>query len=222
MRVKAIFFDIDDTLFPTTEFTAKARRDVISAMIEVGLDVDEREGYEKLLEVIGEYGSNYPAHFDRLLEKLRVPYDARYVAAGIVAYHDAKLSMHCYPDTKRTLAALRERGYALGVVSDGLAVKQWDKIIRLGLEHFFDAVVVSEAVGVEKPDARIFGLALKRFSLKPAQAAYVGDRLDKDVAGAKAAGMVAVHVRRDGKGFARGVKPDHAIKRISELLHIFK
>lgn len=221
MRVKAIFFDIDDTLFPTTEFTAKARRDVISAMMEVGLDVDEREGYEKLLEVIAEYGSNYPGHFDRLLEKLRVPYDARYVAAGIVAYHDAKLSMHCYPDTKRTLAALRERGYALGVISDGLAVKQWDKIIRLGLEHFFDAVVVSEAVGVEKPDRRIFGLALKRFSLKPVQTAYVGDRLDKDVAGAKAAGMVAVHVRRDGKGFA-DAKPDYTIRRISELLKIFK
>jgi HAD superfamily hydrolase (TIGR01509 family) len=70
-------------------------------------------------------------------------------------------------------------------------------LAELGLERFFDAVVVSGEVGVKKPDPRIFSPALSQTGLRPDQAIYVGDS-PEDVAGALAAGLHPILIRRDG------------------------
>ena len=65
--LKAIFFDIDDTLFSTTEFAEKARKESIARMIRYGLKVSEKDALYELREVINEFSSNYDKHFDKLL-----------------------------------------------------------------------------------------------------------------------------------------------------------
>ena len=68
---------------------------------------------------------------------------------------------------------------------------------ELGLAEFFDAVIVSGAVGVEKPDPRIFSLALQQTGLRPAEVVYVGDTA-ADVTGSRAAGLCPIRIRRSG------------------------
>lgn len=225
-RVRAALFDVDDTLFDSVTMVRMARLNAVKAMIEAGLPLaDEREGYRLLMRVIRRYGSNYGKHFDRLLESLGVPWDPRVIAAGIVAYHDTKFAcLKVDPDVIPTLITLRDRGYMLGIISNGRLIKQWEKIIRLGLHHYFHVVVVSEEVGSEKPDVRIFETALRRLGVRPFEAVYVGDRLDTDILGANRAGLVSVRILkgryRRRRPAAEEMKPRYEIRRLSELLEI--
>jgi len=220
--LKGVFFDIDDTLYDSTKLTTMARRNSIQAMIDAGLPVEGEEEAKELLErIIKKHGSNYSKHYDRLLEELSVEWDPKIIASGVVAYERTKVG-YLRPHAKVIPTILSLKGeYKLGVISNGLAVKQWEKLIGLGLHHVFDVVATSEDVGSEKPEVEIFQKATDRVGLKPEECAMVGDRLDTDISGAKKAGMFAVRIMQ-GK-FSGDVPasdedtPDAVIKDISEL-----
>ncbi len=94
-RLRAVFFDIDDTLFSTSEFAETARRNAARAMRRAGLDVDAEEILRELKEVVSEFSSNYDHHFDKLMnrfppEALGQANPAIIVAAGVIAYHETK------------------------------------------------------------------------------------------------------------------------------------
>ena len=68
--LSAVLFDIDDTLFGTTEFAGRARKNAVRAMCEAGLDLPIEDVERELAEVIAEFSSNYSRHFDKLLVRL--------------------------------------------------------------------------------------------------------------------------------------------------------
>jgi putative hydrolase of the HAD superfamily len=118
---------------------------------------------------------------------------------------------------------LRDNGLKIGIVSNGRSVKQWEKIIRLGLQHFFHTVVISEEVGFEKPDTEIFKVALKKLNVKPDEALYVGDTLETDVLGANKSGVVSVRLlkkRQKESPVSKTIRPRAIIRRISDLLSL--
>jgi putative hydrolase of the HAD superfamily len=92
--------------------------------------------------------------------------------------------------TAATLQLLRDRGYSLAVVSnaDGRVEALLD---TLGLGGYFDCVIDSGVVGVEKPDPRIFRMACERLDVAPEESVYVGDIYEIDVVGARGAGLRA-------------------------------
>jgi putative hydrolase of the HAD superfamily len=226
-NIKAVLFDIDDTLFDTATLAKMARMNAVKAMVESGLPIhDIQSGYKVLVKIVEEYGANYDQHFDRLLEVFGHKQDPKIIAAGIVAYHDTKLAyLKPDPDVIPTLIALRDRGCKIGIVSNGRSVKQWEKIIRLGLQHFFHTVVISEEVGFEKPDAKIFELALKKLHVRADETAYVGDSIETDVFGANQTGLVSVRLlkrRHKETPLDKTMRPRVTIRRISELLSILR
>jgi putative hydrolase of the HAD superfamily len=226
-RVKAVLFDIDDTLFDSTTLAKMARMNAIRAMIECGLPIKNvQKGYSLLMKIVEKYGSNYDEHFDRLLETLGCTRDPKIIAAGIVAYHDTKLGyIKPNPDVIPTLIALRDEGCKLGIVSNGRSVKQWEKLIRLGLHHFFDAVIISEDAGSEKPHSKIFRVATEKLGFKPKKTVYVGDDLEIDVLGANKAGLISVRVikQKDEETISnKDMQPKFTITKISELLAIIE
>jgi putative hydrolase of the HAD superfamily len=102
-----------------------------------------------------------------------------------------------YDDVIPTLQKLERTGVKLAVVSN------WDERLgpllrQLGLETYFDEVIVSSRVGAHKPDGRIFHRAAEGLRVKPTEILHVGDSWREDVEGAKAAGMSAVRIRRSG------------------------
>jgi len=227
--VRYIFFDIDDTLYSSSELSKKARRAAVEHMIAKGLELDVDEAYEKLMNVVKRYGSNYGKHFDRLFtDELGVQPDYRMVAAGVVAYHHTKfVNIRPYPHAVETIIELKVRGYGLGIITDGIPVKQWEKLVRLGLDDFFDPVVISEDrdVGFSKPSPRIFEIALERAGVSAKDAAMVGDKLLSDIKGAAEAGMRTVWLLtpRDSSDLPEkmGVRPDHVVTEIRQLLKLF-
>ena len=217
--VKAILLDIDDTLFPSTEFSEKARKHAVQAMVREGLDAEPDAVYALLGKIVEARGSNYPKHFDALLEKLGVEKDPRIVAAAVGAYHNAKGTIAPFPDVPKTLVQLRDRGFRLYAVSEGNSVKQWDKLIRLGLQFFFHGAFISEDVGCEKND-RFYAIVLKKLGLPAKEVLMVGDRVDKDIAPAKKAGMRTARIFHGKYSKQTGTKADFEIARIGDLLKV--
>lgn len=214
----AVFFDIDDTLYASSELAYHARENAVNAMIDAGLvEKDPKKVFSLLEAIVKEKGSNFTRHFDLLLERVGMEWNPAIIAAGVAAYHDTKISyIHPYPDTVPVLLQLREKGCKLGIITNGIAVKQWEKLIRLGLNHFFHAVVISESYGVSKPSRELYEIALREVGVRAGDAIMVGDKLETDITGAKDAGLRAVWISH-GRQAPAGATPDAAIENISQL-----
>jgi putative hydrolase of the HAD superfamily len=210
--IKAILFDIDDTLFPSNEFGELARRSAINLMIEAGLNVDEEKAYEKLQLIVKRYGPNYPKHFNALLKEFGMKPNPKIVAAGIVAYHQAKASIFPYPDVPQTLIRLREKGYKIYIASQGLAIKQWDKLIRLGLHNILHEVFVTP-----RKSKKFYKSVLRKLNLNPQEVVMVGDNLETDIKPARQVGITTILVSpRKRKG------ADYIVKSIGEVPKIIE
>jgi putative hydrolase of the HAD superfamily len=225
--LKAIFFDIDDTLFSTTVFADKARRAAIDAMIAHGLLGDRDELARELAEVISEFSSNYEHHFDKLL--LRLPKEqlngrnpAVLVAAGVVAYHETKSrELRVYDDVYEVMRDLAKSGLDLGIISAGLTVKQAEKIVRLKITEFLNprAIFISDQIGISKPNPKLYKKACDGLGIDPREAMYVGDNPRSDVEPTKRLGMVSVWMRRSGRHTLEqgSAEPDYQIRNFHEL-----
>jgi putative hydrolase of the HAD superfamily len=119
--------------------------------------------------------------------------------------------------TPTALARLQAAGYRLGVISnsDGRAE---EALAAAGLRTFFEVVVDSQLVGFEKPDPRIFHLALQRMGVRPDQALYVGDIYEVDVVGARGAGMSVVLVDPLTNHAGRDVTSVRSIAELADQL----
>lgn len=120
-------------------------------------------------------------------------------------------------DARATLTKLNNQ-YRLGIVSN-FAIPECviNLLRRYGLDKFFDVIIVSGAVNRRKPHLEIFQKALNALGLTPREAVFVGDTMDADVQGAKAAGMKTIYIERRLQKNAEIVCPDQIIKRLNQL-----
>lgn len=208
--IKWIFFDIDNTLFDSKELALRARKNAIKAMIDAGLEGEEEKLYEKLRGIVKKLGSNADTHFNELVKGVMGEESEGIIAAGVVAYHDTKKAyLRPFPEVVPVLIELTRKGYKLGIISNGKGVKQWEKLIRMGVEHFFEVVVISGVVEIEKPFKEIFERALGEAGCKAGEAVMVGDRED-DIVPAK---MLRMHTI----SMSKKVKADYNAMQFDEI-----
>ncbi len=123
-----------------------------------------------------------------------------------------------FEDAPDVCSRLRSMGLSLGVVSNApTSLTDW--LARTGLLPLFDTVVISQAVGIEKPDPRIFQMALQRLGVPPEGALFVGDLYEVDVLGARAAGITGILIDRNGTNEARDCP---VIRGLDELIPLVK
>lgn len=195
IMLKAVFFDIDDTLFDTSGFAKLARKAALNMMIDAGLPLSSTEAYKLLREIIGQKGSNYDKHFNVLTKTVFGEEKPLLISLGMINYHNVKFALlRPFPETISTLINIKAKGYRLGVISNGITIKQWEKLIRLGIYPFFDEVVTSDEVGFEKPHGRIFEEALNRMGCSAEKSVMIGNKFTEDIMGAVNAGMSAILV----------------------------
>ncbi len=231
--LRAIFFDIDDTLFSTSEFAALARRNAIESMRAHGFAMSVEDALRELDEIVHEFSSNYEHHFDKLL--LRVPrhyYEnvnpTILVAAAVVGYHETKFrSLRPYEDAVDVLKLLREQtGLKLGVITSGLPLKQAEKLVRLGIAELFEsnAIFISDEMGISKPNPKLYLRACSALNIRPSEAMYVGDRPQMDVDPPNKIGMITVLNRRSGKYSTElgETRPDFEIHNFFDLLDVLR
>jgi putative hydrolase of the HAD superfamily len=231
-ELKAIFFDIDDTLFSTSEFAKAARLNSVYAMIRAGLKCNVNDCIQELKEVTEEFGPNYENHYDRLL--LRLPKEsykeinpAVIVAAGVVAYHQTKnSSLKPYDDVVEILKSLSNTEIILGIITAGLKIKQAEKLVRLDLLKYLDsrAIFITDQIGIGKPNVKLYKNACEALDLDPESCMYVGDNPITDIDPPNKLGMITVLNRRSGKylSIVGKTAPKYTITDMWELLKIIK
>lgn len=195
---RVVFFDVDDTLLDTSTFAETARKAAIELMVDNGLPLNKDEAYGVLKTIIRQKGSNYGKHFNILTEVVLGHEDPMLVALGMITYHNVKIALlRPFAETIDTLIYLKSLGYRLGVISNGITIKQWEKLVRLNVYSFFDEVITSEEVGAKKPDKLIYDVALRKMNGDPEKSIMIGNKFKEDALGAVNAGMSAILVNSD-------------------------
>jgi HAD superfamily hydrolase (TIGR01549 family) len=209
---KAVLFDLDETLIPEDEPLALAYRAAVDG------DVDQ---YRAGLRALWQREAPYPEYRARVhvsasdgliaefagegeeLAAIR-EYLPRFRAeafanGGLERWQRVRIeSQGRYPGAVEVLEGLREQGVRLALVTNGTSDLQRRKLAVAGLEEYFDVVVASCDIGIGKPDPAIFHVALEALGVGASEAVMVGNDLDRDIAGAAAAGVRALWVQHGG------------------------
>jgi HAD superfamily hydrolase (TIGR02253 family) len=218
--IKAVIFDLDNTLIDFMKFKRVCCEEAIEAMINAGLKIPKQKGMEELYKLYSKHGLEDHLIFQKFLMKTSGNVDYPKLANAINAYRKARMSvMSPYPGTKKTLIKLKEMGLKLAIVSDAPKLKAWLRLTAMSIEDFFDVVVALEDTGRLKPSTLPFKAALKNLNFKPDECLMVGDMPNKDMKGAKKFGMITCFAKY---GYEKEAKKNwnYEINSITELLDV--
>lgn len=122
------------------------------------------------------------------------------------------------------LSALRKHNYTVGLITNGPSRSQWEKIVQIGAEDFFDSILVSGDLTFEKPQPEIFHLACQQLNVAPARSCMIGDKLETDIMGGKLAGLAAtfwIPLNASDRASCTDEIPDFTIESLLDLAPIF-
>ena len=194
--IKAIIFDLDNTLLDFIKMKQFAVQAAITAMNEAGLNVNEEKAYEDIFNLYVEKGWENQQVFDDYLNQTVGQVSNKILAAGIVSYRRAReATLLVYPNVNKTLIELIKMGINLAVVSDAPSREAWMRLYYLNLHHVFDPVLTFDDTGVRKPSPKPFEMALKNLKVQAEEALMIGDWPERDVVGAKQIGMKTIFAR---------------------------
>ena len=235
--IKLVGFDLDDCLFDSTGLSQRARIKGIDAMLSLGLKIERQKALILIQEIVAEYGSNSSKHYDYFIRRLNqyenyaISFNeqVRYITAAVMAYHGQKIKhIQLYDDVLKSLEKLKKSSIKTTIITDGIPIKQYEKILRLGIDDLIDLVVISDEIGIRKPNPELFSYCLKKFKVKGHESIYVGDNIYKDIIPANFNKIHSVYIHRGGKydtnvtgeTISEENKPDHEISRLDELFNI--
>lgn len=197
--IKAVIFDIDNTLYSYDETHPKAMAAVLEyGRTQLGIPDAQMEPllkqYQKQLntELCGQAAMHNRAfRFLRLLEQKKLPlchadrlnrlYWDTLIAASVPS-----------PGAVECIRSLHDSGYILGIGTDMTLDFQLQKLEHLGILPYLDFIVSSEEAGCEKPDPRLFALCVRKAGVRPEECVFIGDSLKKDILGSEGCGMKAL------------------------------
>ncbi len=220
--LKAITFDLDNTLIDFISFKKKATAAAMDAMIKAGFKGDRNKLRKELFEFYLSHGIESNDVFTEFLKKHNY-YTERILSAAINSYLKTKYALlKPYPKVKSTLKKLKNKGIKLAIVTDAPRLKAYMRLDEMGIAGLFDVVVGKEDTGRTKPSKLPFRKALKLLKVKPSEAMHVGDWPERDVLGAKRMGMKTCFARYGYLGQGKVVWADCKIKRFEDVLRVLK
>ncbi len=235
-NLKAIFFDLDDTLCNYSEAAMGGRRDSFELIRQIKPELTIDFIYEV-----------YWTIFQEMVTEVRKPgtWRERYLKCGassrdetmtrtvkVLGIDDELLGervsslydihrrkrLRLYPDVLLALKLLHDH-YFLGIITNGPADVQRDELATLQINEFFSCVFIEGEFGLGKPDPKIFLAALEAADAKPEEAIFIGDSRTHDIAGAKMVGINTIWINREGVPSPEDqIKPDLEIKNLQELV----
>lgn len=205
--LKAVVFDMDDTLYPESAYVRSGFR-AVSDWAAERYQWDASESCT-LLNTLFDQGVRGDTFNRWLAAHGQETPDS--VAECVRVYRDHQPTITPYDDIPMLLKELKPH-YKLGLVSDGYLTVQQAKFAALGLGEWFDAVVFSDQWGREfwKPSPRPFEDVLARLNVTASDAVYIGDNPTKDFIGARQLGMKTVWYRPEGGVYADKQPPTEA------------
>jgi len=216
--MKAIFFDLDNTLYDNKQYFLGAFKEV-SKDLSKKFDVSQQKVYKNLIKLWREKTSTHTYLFNDLLKKLNIK-NGKTVKNVVKIFNGYRGKLEPYWDVIPTLKKLKKQGYKLGIITDGNVKRQKRKLELLGIKNFFKTIIYTKEI-VSKPSEKSFLVAIRRLNVNPEDTFYVADNPLIDFKGAKKVGINTIRIRKgEFKNFPTNKFIDFEIKKINELLKI--
>ncbi len=205
--IKSVIFDLDDTLCPEIEYVKSGFKAVADYFNDPSI-------YEKLYTLF---------KVDTKNVYQRAGFDKETCERCIQIYRDHKPNLQLPPETKETLLALKNKGYSLGIITDGRPKGQWNKIHVLKLDSIFNNIIVTDELGgieYRKPNPKAFQIMSDKMNCSFENMIYIGDNPAKDFTAPKLLGMkTCLFVSKFGLySSTLNINCDYRINNIAELL----
>lgn len=217
--IKAVLFDLDDTLLDYMGMREECIEEAVRGMREAGLDMPYKEAYKRLKKVHWDVGLDSDDAVSSFLKKVGKVDDYRILAAGVNAYTDARIeNTRPVEGAISTVKWLKKRGVKVAIVTDAPKIKAWTRLNLMRMDGLFPLVVTPDDTGVKKPDPKPFLTAMKALGVKPSETVMVGDWPERDIEGAVSLHMVSVLISFRFK--KRKGKEDYRINEMYELIDV--
>jgi len=216
MKWRALVFDLDDTLYAEREF-------VLSGFAAVDQWLQEKRGiagfYAEATRVFasGERGRI----FDKVIDSLAIEDGGTLVSQLVAVYRAHKPKLTLFPEARWAIERFRSQ-LKLGLITDGYAETQRNKIAALGIGGLFDCIIYTDDFGREnwKPSPVTFRLMMDRLGVKGEECIYVGDNLTKDFIAPNGLDWLTVLISREGGEYGQGsVKEVSADRMAKETIY---
>lgn len=224
MTIKGLLFDLDNTLMDRDwtfrEFSRQLVREKLSEQDPGKLE----EIVEYMIKSDADGYRPKDGFFMELIDRL--PWSSKPELSQVQAYYNEHYMKHArvMVHALETLAACRQAGYKLGVITNGLSPVQHGKIDRLELRSYFDAIIVSGDHGIKKPEEAIYRLALKELGTTAEETLIIGDHPVNDMWGASKVGIRGIWLKRKHAWPEQmtDVVPIHEIQELNEVIPILR
>lgn len=214
IEVEAVVFDLDGTLHQREPSIIRFARQMYDDY-SIDLSVDAWVAHYLKVDDRG-YGGPTAGLFDRLVREFELPVDPDTLTNRYrtTAWDEPAL----YADATATVGEIRSFGLKTAILTNGSQHSQNAKIENSGLTRHFDAIVISDVIGVKKPDPGAFDHVCRLLNVEPAATVMVGDSATHDIVGGKKAGLSTVWVRR--VGWPEDIEPiyDLAVDQLDEII----
>jgi len=223
VMIKAILFDLDNTLIDFMKMKKKSTDAALSAMIKAGLNIDKKGGWQLLEKLFRKHGIEYQQIFNEFLTETLGYVDLKILAAAVVEYRRIKGDLlQPYTNVKPVLKKLKKKGYKLGIVTDAPKFQAWTRLYEMKLEKYFDVVVALDDSGSLKHTGLPFERAIDMLNVKSGEIVMVGDWISRDIIPANKLGIKTVLAKYGQSWQAKmeNFQADYEINDISELLKI--
>jgi len=225
LTIKAILFDLDDTLYEEKEFVKSGFKEV-AKFISNKFKINEKIFYKILSNVFNEVIRGNI--FNIALERLNINFDDDTILLMVKIYREHNPKIKLDKDIRSLLIKLRGI-YSLGIITDGYYEVQKKKIQALKLEELFDFIIYTDQYGKEywKPNVFSYKLALKELNLLPEETVYIGDNPYKDFIGAKKVGIPTVRVLFKDREYSKvtldkDYEADYEVEKLNEIMNLLK
>jgi putative hydrolase of the HAD superfamily len=207
---------MDNTLFDLVGAQVAACKSVVRHL-------GHKDGDDLFLYFLtGSHGFESTENIRQYMEERRIPTNGMYDQACRIYASEKLRYITPYPGVKKTLAAIRARGFATAVVTDAERPDATLRLNKCGLTSFFDCVVTCDRVGVKKPAPDPFLAALDMVRARPDEVLFIGDSPRRDIEPCRKLGIRTVYARY-GDRFSKtrdDIGADFVIDRMDELLRI--
>ena len=221
-KIKAIVFDLDDTLYLEEKYIESGFLH-ISKVIEQLFGLPRQENFKIISMLFKESSMNV---FNRFLDKKGIKYTKEDIKYLVDEYRNHIPQIDFCFDAVTAIRKLKEKGYKLGIITDGFEESQRKKLVSLDAYNKFDEIIITDELGKEywKPHPRAFEMILEKFDIQPNEMIYVGDNPEKDFYIRSKFPIVTVRIMRKGihkdKKYFRNIEEVFRISNLDEILII--
>lgn len=219
--IKAVIFDLDNTLVDFMKMKRLSIEAALTAMIDAGLQLSLPEASAEIDKIYKEQGIEYQQVFDLFLTQQLGMINHKILSSGIVAYRKAReANLIPYPHVYSSLNQLVKMGIKLGILSDAPSKEAWLRLAYLNFHHIFDEVVTFDDTGERKPSPVPFMAILKKLGVKPEEAVMVGDWAERDIVGASNVGIKTAFAKYGDTFNTPFHYADYELNDFSEIIEI--